>query len=451
MMADLSTGSGGTAGNTVTNVPQLVDHLFRHESGRMVAALTRSLGSAHLQLAEEVVQEALMQALRRWPFHGVPQRPGAWLHRVAHNLALDQLRRHTNFRHKEPEVRRRLETAAAVAGHVKPPEAHLPGEVTDDQLRLIFLCCHPEVPRDGRVALTLKTVAGLSVREIARAFLCKESTMAQRIVRAQRRIREGNFPFEVPSPEELPGRLDAVLEVLYLTFNEGYGAHEGDDLVRRDLCDEALRLTVCLAASREVDLPAVHALAALMEFQASRLPARVDAHGELVRLADQDRSLWDRQRIHRAFLHLDCSARGDEQTVYHLQAAIAAHHAGAPSASSTDWAAILHLYDQLMARNPSPIVVLNRAVALARLEGPRAGLDTIKDLAGSTLKDYYLLHATRGELWTQLGQRTEAASALRQALQCRCSAPERRFLERRLAALGSVEKQAAPGDGDAAL
>lgn len=421
---------------TEESISRLVDHLFRRESGRMVAVLTRSFGPAHLALAEEVVQDALLQALRRWPFHGVPQQPTAWLYKVARNLALDQLRRHTTFRDKEDDLRRRLETAAAVAGHTLPPQARLPGEITDDQLRLIFLCCHPDLPRDGRVALTLKAVLGLSVREISRALLSRESTVAQRIVRAQRRIRQGRFAFEVPSAEALPERFESVLEVLYLTFNEGYGAHEGDTLVRADLCHEALRLTVCLAACPATDLPAVHALAALMEFQASRLPARLDGHGELVRLADQDRRLWDRQRIHRAFLHLDRSARGDQQTTFHLQAAIAAHHAAAPSASATDWATILQLYDRLLARQPSPIIALNRAVALARLRGPQAGLDAIAAMPqDGTMGDYHLLAATRGEWLMQLGRRREAAEAFRRALKCRCSAPERRFLERRLTAL----------------
>jgi RNA polymerase sigma-70 factor (ECF subfamily) len=289
--------------------------------------------------------------------------------------------------------------------------------------------------------LTLKAVLGLSVREIARALLSRESTVAQRIVRAQRRIREGHFTFEVPSAEELPTRLASVLEVLYLTFNEGYAAHEGNALVRADLCQEALRLTVCLAACPATDLPAIHALAALMEFQTSRLPARLDADGELVRLAEQDRRLWDHQRIHRAFLHLDRSARGEQQTTYHLQAAIAAHHAAAPSASSTDWASILRLYDHLLALQPSPIVVLNRAVVLARLRGPKAGLEALKTLDDEpAVVDYHLLGATRGELLMQLGRRQEAAEAFRQALACRCSDPERRFLERRLQATAKTTR-----------
>lgn len=422
-------------------IPQLVDHLFRRESGRMVAALTRSFGPAHLGLAEEVVQDALIQALRRWPFHGVPEKPAAWLYRVARNLALDQLRRRSNFRGKEDAIRDRLEATAMASDLGDRPTAFLDGEITDDQLRLIFLCCHPELGRDQRVALTLKAVLGLTAREIARAFFTREPTVAQRIVRAQRRIRERHFPFEVPPPDEIPARLDTVLEVLYLAFNEGYGAHEGDDLVRADLCTESLRLVVQLGDLTPTDQPVVHALAALMEFQISRLPARIqrDAHGgpgELVRLADQDRSRWDHAAIRRAFAHLERSARGDAQTTYHLQAAIAAHHAMAPSTSATDWSAILELYDRLMDLGPSPVIALNRAVAVARLEGPRAGLDAIDAIADHpAIADYYLLGATRGELAMQLGDTARAAEALRHALTCRCTAPERRFLERRLAAL----------------
>lgn len=413
-----------------TNVHGLVDHLFRREAGRMVALLARSFGPARLDLAEEVVQEALVQALRRWPFHGVPDNPSAWLYRVARNVALDRLKRDASFQGKEAALRETLATETL------PDEPFLEGEITDDQLRLIFLCCHPEIPRDGRVALTLKTVCGFSVPEIARAFLAPPPTVAQRLVRAQRRIRELGLPFEVPPPAELPRRLEAVLEVLYLTFNEGYGAHGGDDLVRADLCHEALRLVRHLAALPATEGPAVHALAALLHLQASRLPARVDEAGNLVLLHEQDRGHWDRAQIGRAFAHLERAAAGDAMSVYHLQAAIAAHHAAAPSAAATDWAAILELYDQLLALNPSPVVALNRAVALARVHGPRAGLEALDAIAGDpAVARYYLLGATRGELLLEAGEREQASAAYRQALECECSEPERRFLERKLAGL----------------
>lgn len=415
------------------SVSQLVDHLFRRESGRMVAALTRSFGPAHLELAEEVVQDALLQALRRWPFHGVPDQPVAWLYRVARNLAFDQLRRHTRFRGKEDAIRQSLEAAAAAAAGSTTPTAHLDGEITDDQLRLVFLCCHPEITREARVALTLKTVIGLSVGEIAGAFLSKETAVAQRITRAQRKIRSGNFPFEVPSRDQLPTRMDAVLEVLYLAFNEGYSSYRGEDLVRADLCHEALRLATCLAASPITGFPVVHALVSLMCFQISRLPARVDADGELVRLDEQDRTLWEPAYVRRGFAHLEAATGGATQTVYHLQAIIAAHHASATGLDTTDWASIVGFYDQLIDLQPSPIIALNRAVAVAHLRGPEAGLQAIDEIRDHpSVVDYYLLGATQGELLTRLDQHFQAAEAFKSALACPCSAPERRFLERRL-------------------
>ena len=413
---------------TGDSIDQLVDHLFRREASKMVAALTRSFGPAHLALAEEVVQDALLKALRRWPFHGIPEKPTAWLYRVARNLALDRLRRDTNFRGKEEAIRQRLE----VASHGLDDEGgpRFDGEVTDDQLRLIFLCCHPELPRDARVALTLKSVMGLSVREISRAFLSRETTIAQRLVRAQRRIRERRFAFEMPAGDELPARLDAVLEALYLLFNEGYGSHSGDALVRADLCREALRLARCLAAHPGLDRPETHALAALLGFQASRLPARLDAAGALRRLADQDRGLWDRRTLGFAFAHLARATQGDEETVYHLQAAIAAHHAMAATTDATDWPAILGLYDRLLERNPSPIVALNRAVAVAHCQGPEAGLEAIAKIADHpAVASYYLLEATRGEFLVRAGRPEEARAAYRAALECQPSDPERRFLE----------------------
>ncbi len=435
----LQPGRGPAAGVGSSPTPEsiqgLVDHLFRHQAGRMVAALTASFGPTHLDLAEEVVQEALLQALRRWAFHGVPEKPGAWLYRVARNLALDRLRRDATWREKAPAV------LASLATETAPEEVALPGEITDDQLRLIFLACHPAIPRDGRVALTLKTVAGFSVREIARAFLTREATVAQRLVRAQRLIRERGLPFEMPPPGELGTRLEAALEVLYLLFNEGYGAHGGDELVRSELCAEALRLASELARLPATDRPEVHALLALMLFQASRLPARVNRAGNLVRLAEQDRALWDRELLRRAFAHFARAAAGDRLTGYHLQAAIAAQHAAAARAEDTDWAAILDLYDQLLALNPSPVVALNRAVALAEVEGPRAGLAALEEVADHpSLAGYYLLPATRADLLARLGEAKAAAESYRQALACPCSEPERRFLLRRLARFGEGPK-----------
>lgn len=401
----------------------------------MVASLTRAFGPTHLGLVEEVVQESLVQALRLWPFQGIPDRPVAWLYRVARNQALDRLRRDSSFREKEGAVRQALAPPAVEEG-----SAGFKGEITDDQLRLVFLCCHPSLTRDARVALTLKTAAGFSAREIARAFLVKEATVAQRLVRAQRQIRERQLPFEMPHPEELADRLEAVLEVAYLIFNEGYSAHSGGDLVRTDLCREAMLLVDELSRLPVGDRPVVHAVASLLSFQASRLPARVDGEGNLVLLAEQDRGLWDRALIRRGFDHLELASAGEVITRFHVEAVIASHHAAAASDDQTDWPAILILYDQLLALNPSPVVALNRAVALAWVEGEEAALAALDEIAGhKALAGYYLLPATRAELWMRMGNAEEARTAFEAALECPCSEPERRFLERRLAGVECVD------------
>jgi RNA polymerase sigma-70 factor (ECF subfamily) len=418
-----------------TEVHGLVDHLFRREAGRMVAALTRALGPARLDLVEEVVQEALVKALQRWPFHGVPDDPAAWLIRVARNRALDHLRRRTTRRDKEDDVRQILTAVPPLLPGEGEAATRLDGGPTDDQLRMIFLCCHGALPRDAQVALTLKTVCSFSVEEIAAAFLAKPATIAQRLVRAKARLRQVEARFAWPSAEELPERLDAVLEVLYLLFNEGYAAHRGEELLRSDLCEEAVRLTVALAemlGRRSPEhQPEVHALAALMLFQASRAPARQDEDGNLILLTHQNRRRWDRGAVARAFAHLERAARGRRVSPYHLQAAIAAEHARANSDESTDWQEILSLYDQLYRLHPSPVVALNRAVALARVEGPAAGLTAVEAVAAeAVLEDYALLHATRARFLADLGERRLAAEACHLAARLAGNAPQRRFLER---------------------
>lgn len=394
----------------------------------MVAVLTRILGPAHLDLAEDVVQEALAQALRTWPFRGVPQNPAAWLVQVAKNRALDALRRDASLARLAPKEEEIRSWAAS------PDE---PGrEDLDDQLRMIFICCQPAVPAEARVALTLKTVGGFGVPEIARAFLVKEATMAQRLVRAKHRIRQAKLPFEVPPPRELPAALDSVLEVLYAMFNEGYSTHQGEKLVRRDICLEAIRLVRLVVDHPALDTPRTHALAALLHLQCARLAARVDAEGNLLLLSEQDRSGWEKEMIAAGFRHLDRAARGDQLSAYHLEAGIAAVHASAASDRETDWPHILRLYDALLEIKPSPVVALNRAVALAMVEGPEAGLAA---LAPILLDDYYLLPATQGELYARAGRREEAAEAFRRALGMVCPEPVRRRLAERLREL------AAPG------
>jgi RNA polymerase sigma-70 factor, ECF subfamily len=411
-----------------TNVPGLVDHLFRHQAGRMMATLVRIFGAHQIDLAEEVVQEALLKALQQWSFRGVPENPTAWLIQVAKHRALDVLRRESSLQAKTDELTRAFIEQEALANQ------HASGsEMLDDTLGMIFMACHPALPREGRVALTLKTVGGFGTSEIARAFLAKEPTIAQRLVRAKRLIREESIQFELPSEQEMSARLASVLEVLYLLFNEGYTAHAGENLVRADLCAEAMRLCTLVIRHPTTRQPKAHALLALMYLHTARVPARVSEGGELFVLAEQDRTRWDRRLIAQGFLHLERSAAGTEFSEYHLQAAIAACHAAAASYELTDWAEIVRLYDLLLTLNPSPVIALNRAVALAKWQGADAGLRAVEAICKHpALQHYYLLPATLGELWRELGEQERAAYFYQQALQQPCSEPERRFLSKQL-------------------
>jgi RNA polymerase sigma-70 factor (ECF subfamily) len=411
---------------------QLVDLLFRKRAGQMVAWLTRIFGPANLELAEEVVQDALVKALQQWPYSGVPDNPAGWLCRVARNGALDALRRDRRGFRLKAEA-----TSEAAAREAHASSILLDGPVEDDELRMVFLCCRPELSRDARVALSLKTVGAFSVPEIARAFLVPDATIAQRLVRARRQLRDSHAQFDLPSGQDLTDRLDSVLEVTYLLFNEGYVAHVGDDLIRLDLCREALRLARLIADSPATTAPPAHALTALIAFQAARLPARVDAAGEMVLLEEQDRRLWDSRLITLAFRHLERSADGDVMTTYHVQAAIAAAHATAANADATPWRAILRLYDDLLRINPSPVVALNRSVAVSKVDGPAAALLAIEPLEqDAALIDYYLLYAVKARLLADVGDSVGAANAYRAALARTCTEPERRFLLHRLAATG---------------
>ena len=394
----------------------------------MVAWLTRVFGPAHIQLAQEVVQDALVKALQQWPYSGIPDNPAAWLLRVARNGALDALRRDVSFRGRAGEIAAEIARAGdALAGD---PVA-LDG-LRDDELRMIFLCCHPSLPRDARVALSLKTVGGFSIAEIARALLASDTAIAQRLVRAKRQLRDAGATFELPGGAELEARLESVLEVIYLLFNEGYSAHAGDDLVRLDLCGEALRLARLVAGSATTSAPAAHALTALIAFQAARIPARVDGAGDMILLEQQDRARWDPGLIALGFAHFERSAAGPVMSAYHVQAAIAAVHAGGHAI--TPWDAVLQLYDDLLVLHPSPVVALNRAVALSKVAGPGRALEAIAALESDpALANYFLLPAVKGRLLAEMGDRVRAAAAFHAALERPCSEPERRWLVQRLA------------------
>lgn len=416
-----------------TQVSHLVSHLFRHKAGQMVSTLTRLFGVEHLQLAEDVVQETLLQALQQWPYRGVPDNPGAWLAAVARNRALDVLRRESTLRTKLAMLDEPTQYAGLASEQQTGAESFLDDPFGDDQLTMMFLCCHPSLSREAQVALTLKTVGGFGVSEIARGFLVSEETVAQRLVRAKRKLREEPLPFALPAADEWAERLEAVLQVLYLLFNEGYTAYQGENLVRQDLCAEAIRLCSLLAGHALGSLPKVHALLALMLLQASRLDTRVDAAGNLLLLAEQDRSQWDREAIQGGLYHLERAGAGDELTEYHLLAGIAACHAVAPSYETTDWRKILFYYDSLILINPSPVIALNRAVAIAMVQGPHVGLSALDEIKHRPeLHNYYLLPATYGELYERIGEYERAAACYREALACMGNEAERRFLLRKL-------------------
>ena len=410
---------------------ELVDHLFRSRAGQLVAWLTRIFGPAHIDLAEEVVQDALVKALQQWPYTGVPQNPGGWLFRVARNGALDVLRRNQAFDARAHELKFELDRLDS--GQTTEPSARA---IEDDELRMVFMCCHPALTPDARVALSLKTVGGFSVAEIARAFLCSEPTIAQRLVRAKRLLRDLDVSLELPGGADLAARIDSVLEVIYLLFNEGYSANAGEDLIRHDLCGEALRLGRLVAQSPAASSPTAHALVSLMAFQTARLPARIDEAGEMVLLEDQNRARWDWSLVALGFAHFERSAEGSEMTAYHVQAAIAAVHARSESAGPAEWRRILSLYDDLMLLNPSPVIQLNRAVALSRVEGPAAGLAAMAALEDEpALANYYLLPSVAARLYAELGERERAIASYERALERPCSEPERRFLRTRLESL----------------
>lgn len=415
-----------------TSAGEVAAHFFRHEGAKVVATLTARLGTHRLQLAEDVVQEALLRALQTWSYLGVPENPAAWLTQVAKNLALNALQREQLWNEKQDGI------AAEQQRWLASPAQDMKHETfADDTLRMMFVCFHPELAAEAQTALALRTLCGFSPAEIAAAFLTSEAAVAKRLVRARQRIRELALPFAVPEPAELSARLGGVLHTLYLLFNEGYKASTGDRLVRDDLCHEAIRLLTLVTEHPSTREPRALALLSLLLLNAARLHTRTDDAGHLLRLHEQDRSAWDQAMIRRGIACLHQASQGGVLSVYHIEASIAATHCLAATASSTDWPRILHLYDQLLAITGSPVTAMNRAVAVARVHGPQAGLDALQSIRQRSLLEIsHLYHAIRGTFAAELGQTETALADFRQAHQLATLPVERAFISRRIAECG---------------
>jgi RNA polymerase sigma-70 factor (ECF subfamily) len=414
-------------GERAPHVRERIDALYQSDSRRVLATLIRLLGG--FDAAEEALQDAFTAALDSWPSEGVPANPHAWLISTGRFKAIDRLRRDSRFQAALAGAAERLEASA-------PPASDFDENLEDDRLRLIFTCCHPALSADARIALTLREVCGLGTEQIARAFLIAAPTLAQRIVRAKNKIRDAQIPYQVPSRDELPGRLAVVLHVLYLVFNEGYSASSGDQVVRHDLSAEAIRLGRLLVEL--LPEPEAIGLLALMLLHDARRLARTSGQGELVLLDEQDRSLWNREQIGEGLALVEQALTSKRIGPYALQAAIAAVHAEAPAAALTDWRQIVGLYDVLLRMEASPVVELNRAAAIAMHDGPEMGLALVDAILGrGELADYHLAHSARADLCRRLGRTEEAIAAYERALALTTQAPERRFLERRLAELGA--------------
>lgn len=409
-------------------VNQLVGHLFRHEAGKMASVLTRLLGFQSLDLAEDIVQDTLLKAMTTWKFKGIPDNPSAWLYTVAKRKAIDVIRKQHLHEQHQKEIGNALRSEWTLSPTVS--SFFVDNEIEDSQLRMIFACCHPSIPYESQIALTLKTLCGLSIAEIASAFLTNEEAIVKRLYRAREKIREEKISLEAPVPSSMPGRLDAVLDTLYLLFNEGYNSSHPDTLIRHELCEEAIRLCHLLVHNPVTTASKAKALLALMCFQASREEARLAEDGNVILLQEQDRTKWSHPLIEKGKLYLEQSAEGYSFTEYHIEAAIAGCHAAAPTFRDTHWSFIIELYDELLEIKPGPIVELNRAIALGYHESPAAGLEALERIRG--LEKNHLYHAAKGDFYAALNDNTSAYSCYELAIQLTNSKTERELLNQKI-------------------
>ena len=415
----------------------LVDHLFRHEAGKMIAVLTRLFGMHNLSMAEDVVQDAFLKATQTWKFKTVPDNPSAWLMQVAKNKALDILRRKNVADHYSAELSTQLQEATD--NYVD--QVFLDTEIEDSQLQLIFACCHPSLKEEDKVALTLKTVSGFGVKEIAKALLTQEETIQKRVYRAKQFIQQNNIVLEIPAGKALQQRLDTVHTVLYLIFNEGYNASKSDELIRKDICAEAMRLCLLLCEHKTVTHPASFALLALMCFQASRFESRLDKNNTIILLQQQDRSLWNHELIDRGYYYLNKSSSGENITIYHIESAIAAEHCLAKNFASTNFQRLLHLYDMLWQMKPTPVVQMNKAIVLSYSGKPKEAIELMNSIRGIELllKTQYMFNAVLGELYIKNNQPQQAIDYLEKALQLTQSDAEKKLLKEKINALRSMQ------------
>lgn len=415
-----------------SHIDKLIDRLFRHEYGKLVAVLTRLFGIENLDLAEDVVQDSLVEAMKDWPYKGVPDNPSAWLYKVAKNKAL-------NILNREKYKRKYTSNVACLPDSYKTDcpsidDLFSEHEIKDDVLRMIFTSCHPLLTKDSQVALTLKTLCGFNIAEIARAFFTNEETINKRLVRARRKIREAGLRFEIPGKEEMQKRLDAVLETVYLVFNEGYSASTGDEIIRFELCEEAIRLAELLASSSMIqDKSVLYALLALMFLNASRFKARTDSEGNILTLAEQDRSLWNKDLREKGFSYLQGSTAGNKVSTYHILATISAYHCSAPDFASTDWKGILHMYDQLLTLDSSSLVKLNRSIAISKVYGPAKAIEELKAVkADPAFTSYHLLFSTEAEFYSEMGWHEKAAESYSRAIEYSPLKAEKNLLQKKL-------------------